>query len=108
MKNEINKRLKDESLRKRIYQMETILDTALKKLEVLEKSIEDLKEYQEKIRKLEDYYTSKQWKEDFAMDEEGGLPKNLKRGVLSEDGIYDMLERNKEIMKMIDGWYCQK
>ncbi len=42
------------------------------------------------------------------MDEEGRLPQNIKRGVLSEDGIYDMLERNKEIMKMIDGWECQK
>ena len=26
------------------------------------------------------------------------------RGVLSEDGIYNMLERNKEIMKILDGF----
>ena len=55
MKKDIDNRLKDESLRKRIYQMETILDTALKKLEVLEKSIEVFKEYQEKIQELEDH-----------------------------------------------------
>ncbi|WP_081668408.1 DUF4298 domain-containing protein [Butyrivibrio sp. MC2013] len=30
--------------------------------------------------------------------------KRLKRGVLSEDGIYNMLERNKEIMKILNGF----
>jgi len=38
------------------------------------------------------------------MDEDGKLPKKLKKGVLSEDGIYNMLERNKEIMKILDGF----
>ncbi len=38
------------------------------------------------------------------MDEEGKFPKKLKKGVLSEDGIYNMLERNKEIMKILDGF----
>ena len=35
---------------------------------------------------------------------EGKFPKKLKKGVLSEDGIYNMLERNKEIMKILDGF----
>ena len=43
------------------------------------------------------------WKDDYALDEEGLLPKNLKRGVLSEDGIYDALERNRELMERIRG-----
>ena len=47
------------------------------------------------------YYTSDQWKEDFAADETGRYPKNLKRGVLSEDGIYNVLERNKELLERI-------
>ncbi len=38
------------------------------------------------------------------MDEEGKFPKRLKKGVLSEDGIYNMLARNKEIMKIRDGF----
>lgn len=38
------------------------------------------------------------------MDEAGKLPKNLKRGVLSEDGIYNVLERNKELLEMLDGF----
>ena len=32
------------------------------------------------------------WKKDFAADEAGLLPQGLKRGVLSEDGIYNILQ----------------
>lgn len=49
------------------------------------------------ITALEAYYTSDEWKEDFAADEAGLLPKKLKRGVLSEDGIYNLLEEYKEV-----------
>ncbi|MBR6294751.1 MAG: DUF4298 domain-containing protein, partial [Lachnospiraceae bacterium] len=41
--------------------------------------------------------TSPEWKQDFADDEAGLLPGDLKRGVLSEDGIYNLLERYREI-----------
>lgn len=49
------------------------------------------------ITELEAYYTSEEWKQDFAADETGLLPKNLKRGVLSEDGIFNLLEEYKEV-----------
>ena len=35
------------------------------------------------------------------MDEAGEFPDKLKRGVLSEDGIWNMLERNKELLERI-------
>ena len=41
-------------------------------------------------------------KRDFEADEAGLLPKGLKRGVLSEDGIYDLLEEYKELSKQHD------
>ena len=41
---------------------------------------------------LEAYYTSPAWRTDFEADEAGLLPSDLKRGVLSEDGIYNLLE----------------
>ena len=37
------------------------------------------------------YYASNVWKDDFTADEAGLLPRDLPRGVLSEDGIYDVL-----------------
>ncbi len=50
----------------------------------------------EKIEELEAYYESAQWKSDFAADEAGRLPKGLRRGVLSEDGLFNLLERYRE------------
>ena len=38
------------------------------------------------------YYTSPAWRTDFEADEAGHLPPDLTRGVLSEDGIYNLLE----------------
>ena len=44
-----------------------------------------------KVRLLDEYYTSGEWQEDYEADEEGLLPADLKRGVLSQDGLYDFL-----------------
>ena len=57
----------------------------------------DKKELSKIIDELESYYTSDLWKKDFAADEEGKLPADLKRGVLSEDGISNVLDRFKEL-----------
>ena len=44
------------------------------------------------MNEIEAYYTGDDWKQDFADDEAGLLPDSLRRGVLSEDRIYDLLE----------------
>ena len=44
------------------------------------------------IREIEAYYTGEDWKQDFADDEAGLLPDSLRRGVLSEDRLYSLLE----------------
>lgn len=49
----------------------------------------------EKLRQLDAYYTSGEWREDYEADERGELPPDLKRGVLSQDGLYDLLGRRK-------------
>ena len=46
----------------------------------------------EKLRLLGAYYTSGEWREDYEADERGELPPDLKRGVLSQDALYDLLE----------------
>ena len=43
------------------------------------------------LRTLIDYYENGQWMEDYRLDEQGGLPADLKRGILSEDALYDFL-----------------
>lgn len=84
-----------------IIDMEKVFDEILEAQDSLEKAAENYKSLQVKVKKLERYYSGKQWKEDYSMDERGEIPADVKRGVLSEDGIYNMLERNREIMELI-------
>ncbi len=51
------------------------------------------------LEELEDYYTSPEWQEDYTADEEGLLPEGLKRGVLSQDGIDELLDRFRDFRK---------
>ncbi len=46
--------------------------------------------FEDDVKTLETYYEN-EWRADFELDEAGGLPKDMKRGVLSEDGLYDLL-----------------
>ena len=100
-KNQFKKRLAAENVPQHLFVMEGILNRATQKMDALEKKIAEYEEVQAEIQKLEEYYTSQQWKDDFAMDEKGELPDKLKRGILSEDGIYNLLERNKELKERI-------
>ena len=45
----------------------------------------------EDLEILAEYYDSGLWLSDYEADERGEIPKNLKRGVLSQDGLYDLL-----------------
>ena len=58
-----------------------------------------LKAVKEDVAELSKYYGSELWKQDFAADEAGKLPPDLKRGVLSEDGIWNLLSDYREIQK---------
>ena len=81
----------------RIKQMEEILDEATVLLDELDGMLKEYERLMPKIKKLEEYYTSKLWKDDLALDEAGKLPKDLKRGVLSQDGIYNILEKCQDV-----------
>ena len=45
----------------------------------------------EALRTLSDYMESGLWRLDYERDERGEFPPDLKRGVLSQDGLYDLL-----------------
>ena len=63
-------------------------------------SVASLKAVKEDIAELSKYYDSELWKLDFAADEAGLLPSDLKRGVLSEDGIWNLLSDYCAIQKI--------
>ena len=68
----------------------------------LSAALENYEAVQEDITALEQYYGSEVWKQDFADDEAGRLPTDLKRGVLSEDGIWNLLSDARELNKRIE------
>ncbi len=90
-----------ESRIDRIKKMEAILDEANEAMEELDRAYERYIAVQGKIEKLAKYYGGSQWKSDFEYDEKGKLPADLKRGVLSEDAVFDMLERNKKTAESV-------
>lgn len=75
----------------RIQHFETLLDRITPVLENLEEALDAFEGIQEDVKELAAYYEDDDWREDFDADEAGRLPADLKRGVLSEDGIYDVL-----------------
>ena len=58
-----------------------------------------LKAVKEDVAELSKYYGSELWKQDLAADEAGKLPPDLKRGVLSEDGIWNLISDYREIQE---------
>lgn len=85
----------------RIEQMERRLECALDAVRALEAALEKYETVQGNIQVLEAYLGSDDWKADFSADEAGLLPADLKRGVLSEDGIWNLLEEWRELEERI-------
>ena len=81
----------------RIKWMEQRFNNALAAIK--DDSAASLKAVKEDVAELSKYYRSELWKLDFAADEAGKLPPDLKRGVLSEDGIWNLLSDYREIQK---------
>jgi len=75
----------------RVHQMEAAMDAVLEALNCRGEAARREPEIQEKLRLLTDYMDSGGWLADYELDEAGGLPPDLKRGVLSEDGLYNLL-----------------
>ncbi len=85
----------------RIRLMERRLDRALLAVKRLSAALDKWEAVQEDIAALDEYYGSDDWKQDFADDEAGLLPADLKRGVLSEDAIWNLLADSKELNKKV-------
>ena len=76
---------------KRVQWMEFYFDTLQEAVRRIPDALREDGPLKEMLMCLIDYYESGQWMEDYRCDEQGKLPKDLKRGVLSEDGVYNFL-----------------
>ena len=76
---------------RRITEMETRFDRISHVLQETGVCPDRLDAIRDDIQTLSEYSEGSLWREDFEADEAGLLPQDLKRGVLSEDAVYDLL-----------------
>ncbi len=76
---------------KRIMQMESLLNAALSLIKKDSLSPEEMQTLKQLVDQLDVYYSGPLWRMDYEADEKGLLPRDLNRGVLSEDGIWNLL-----------------
>ena len=88
----------------RIETMEKKLNAALAAVHTLDHALEEYEGVRKDIRALEKYLSGRERRGDLAADEKGLLPSSLARGVLSEDGIYNLLEENDELLRRLKGY----
>lgn len=67
-------------------------------VEKLAEAVSGYEEIQDKYYELANYYGSVQWMDDYESDEEGELPADLKRDVLSEDAVYNLISDHNNLM----------
>jgi hypothetical protein len=82
----------------RVSSIEKIMDEMQTGVSELRTALDRFSDGQKRYGRLIDYYGSTQWLKDYEADEAGKLPADLKRGVLSEDGMYDLILEYKELL----------
>ncbi len=82
----------------RISLMENRYDEVTRVLAALEEAVDEYEDFKSEIDALKEYMASGQWKEDYEADEAGQLPSGLKRGVLSQDALYNLLNDADQIV----------
>ena len=85
----------------RIRKMERRLDRATAAVKRLSMALDKYEDALLDIAALDEYYGSEAWRQDYADDEAGLLPEGLKRGVLSEDGIWNILVDSRELKTLM-------
>ena len=92
----------------RISKMGALLKSAEAACDELDSAIERLAEAlaqydkeQENFDILTEYYEGDEWMRDFEDDEAGLIPQSIDRGALTEDSIYDLLLRRKDLDEIL-------
>ena len=80
----------------RIRQMEQYFDKLLELEHTDPDALREDASVQAILRTLTCYYEGGQWLQDYELDEKGLLPRDLKRGVLAQDSVYDFLGRIRD------------
>lgn len=75
----------------RIAAMEAAFDRTAEAVKLLSEALDAYETVKMDINRLTEYLDTGAWREDFEADEAGLVPETVKRGVLSEDALYNLL-----------------
>ena len=92
----------------RISLMEDRYDEVTRVLAGLEEAVGEYEDFKDELEVLKDYMESGEWKDDYEADEAGQVPSDLKRGVLSEDGLYNLLHDADQIIAHVKEVFADK
>ena len=92
----------------RISLMEDRYDEVTRVLAGLEEAVGEYEDFKDELEVLKDYMESGEWKEDYDADESGQVPSDLKRGVLSEDSLYNLLHDADQIIAHVKEVFSDK
>ena len=81
----------------RVRAMEEDFNVVRDIMNEMEMAVSRFESLQERIGHLSGYLEDGQFLKDFEADERGELPKDMPRGVLSEDALYELLEDVSEM-----------
>ena len=91
----------------RIQDMDNRMRRAQVSLEQFQKMKGSFAELVKDMEVLSSYYDSDSWMNDYTADEEHRIPNTIRRGVLSQDGLYDLLTEYdaflEEICDLLEG-----
>ena len=85
----------------KIEKLENDFDLVRSVADEMDEALYNFAAIQRRIERLFQYQESGEWQKDFEADEAHLLPADLPRGVLSEDGIYNVLEKYKELKRQL-------
>lgn len=85
----------------RIQRMEQNLDTVSEAVQRLSNALDAYTTVRPQLQELIDYYESSQWLADYDADCAGLISADLKRGVLSQDAVYDLLAEHDRLLSVM-------
>ena len=81
--------------------MEERFDNLERSVRALEQALASCEGFKDNYKALCKYQKSGKWLKDYEADEQGKLPADLKRGVLSQDALYNLLQDASAVLEAL-------
>lgn len=85
----------------RIRTMERALDDSQQAVKALMEALKRYLAVKPSLQALQEYYCGPLWMRDYDDEMAGNIPGDLKRGVLAEDAVWDLLTEERQLTKLL-------